>query len=318
VYSDGPATFPANLRAPSWTTDGTQVVYEKIDNLPLPQNTLLYSWDSNYEFRYTDIFPAFAKDGTLALANKDVDTSLVTMNADGSDKQLVFKSSTNCSAGKNPSGNCGDMVGIVMAPSWTPDSKSIVFSFGGYLRMREMKVANVRMINRDGSGLQDLTPNTSNTGFASVSPDGKEVVYRSWAKDDDGLRIVDIATRNVRVLTNDKDNVPSWSPTADSIVFTRKQADGNFDIFSIKSDGSHLKRLTTYPASDAHAVWSWDGKKILWDSAEYGFRDEAALYDNSFQPYGQIWTMNPDGSDKKMITDSRWEDAMAAFVPPKK
>ncbi|HUO23075.1 MAG TPA: hypothetical protein VMU59_11220 [Caulobacteraceae bacterium] len=318
MYSDGPAQFPVNLREPSWSTDGKQVIYEQIANTPLEQNTPLYSWNANYDYRYTDVFPMFAKDGTLALSSKDVDTSLVTMNADGSNRKLVFQSSTNCAAGKNPSGQCGDMVGVALTPSWTPDSKSIVFSFGGYWRTRDQTVANIKMISRDGTGVQDLTPATSNTGFASVSPDGKQMVFRSWAKNDEGLRIMDLDTRKVRVLTNDWDNVPGWSPAADSIVFTRKQKDGNFDIFTIKSDGSNLQRLTTFPASDAHAVWSWDGKKILWDSSEYGFKDEAALYDNSFQPYGQVWSMNPDGSDKQMLTDSRWEDSMPAFVPPAK
>ena len=315
AYSDGTAQFPANLRSPSWTTDGKQVVYERVENTPLAQNTPLYSWDPDTEYRYTDVFPMFAKDGTLALSNKDVDTSLVIMDADGSNKKVVFQSTTHCAAGKNPSGPCGDMVGVALSPAWTPDSQRLVFSFGGYWRTRDQQVANIKMINRDGTGVQDLTPPTTNTGFASVSPDGKQMVYRAWSKDGEGLRIMDLETRAVRVLTSEWDNVPGWSPTADSIVFTRKQADGNFDIFTIRPDGSDLKRLTTFPASDAHAVWSWDGKKILWDSSEYGFKDEAPLYDNSFQPYGQVWSMNPDGSDKRMLTDSRWEDAMPAFVP---
>jgi hypothetical protein len=34
----------------------------------------------------------------------------------------------------------------------------------------------------------------------------------------------------------------------------------------------------------------------MWNSGEYGFKDEAALYDNSFQPYGSIWIMNADGT----------------------
>jgi Tol biopolymer transport system component len=318
MYSDGAKPFPSDLREPSWTSDGRQVVFERINNLPLAQNTPLYSWDAKYDYRYTDVFPMFAKDGTLALSSKDIDTSLVTMKADGRDEKLVFQSTTHCAAGKNPSGQCGDMIGVALSPSWMPDSKRIVFSFGGYWRTRDQNVANVKMINADGTGVIDLTATTSNTGFASVSPDGKEIVYRSWAKGDEGLRIMNIEMRQVRVLTTDWDNVPGWSPITDSIVFTRKQKDGNFDIFTIKSDGTDLKRLTTFRGSDAHAVWSWDGRKILWDSSEYGFKDEAALYDNSFQPYGQVWEMNPDGSGKEMLTDSRWEDSMPAFVPPAK
>ena len=315
AYSDGTARFPPNLREPAWSRDGRHIVYELISNLPLAQNTRVYSWQAGIDYRYTDVFPMFARDGTLALSNKDIDTSLVTMNADGTGRTLVFKSSTHCSEGRNPSGQCGEMVGVALAPSWFPDSRRLVFSFGGYWRTRDQQVANIKAINRDGTGVEDLTPPTSNTGFASVSPDGRSIVYRSWARNDQGLRIMDLATRQVRVLTTAWDNVPGWSPTADLIVFTRKQADGNFDIFTIRPDGSDLRRVTTSPASDAHAVWSWDGRKILWDTGDYGFKDEAALYDNSFQPYGQVWSMNPDGSDKQMLTDSRWEDSMPAFVP---
>lgn len=47
----------------------------------------------------------------------------------------------------------------------------------------------------------------------------------------------------------------------------------------------------------------------------YGFRAEAALYDDTFQPYGQIFSMKADGSDKKLLTDSQWEDSMPLYLP---
>ncbi|HJU63974.1 MAG TPA: hypothetical protein VJ864_18185 [Candidatus Binatia bacterium] len=62
----------------------------------------------------------------------------------------------------------------------------------------------------------------------------------------------------------------------------------NFDIFAIKPDGSDLLRLTTNRSTDGHAVWTADGK-IMWNSGIYGFCEEAALYDNTFQQYGQIF-----------------------------
>lgn len=47
----------------------------------------------------------------------------------------------------------------------------------------------------------------------------------------------------------------------------------------------------------------------------YGFKDESQLFDNTFQPYGQIMVMNYDGSDKKLLTDTIWEDSMPLYVP---
>ena len=312
-YTQGAASFPKNLRSPSWSPDGKQVVYEKIDYTPRSQFQLLYSWDLDYEYRYTDTFPSFSKDGMLVVTAKDLDSSIVVMKKDGSDRHVVFKA-PDCADKTN--GACNAM-GAMMAfgPSWSPDGQWIVFGFGGYLKDRNTAIAKIMMIRRDGTDLTELTSGTPNAGFPAFSPDGKEVVYRSWGQNEDGLRIMNLETRQVRVLTDQLDNLPDWSVN-NSIVFTRKSADNNFDIYTIKPDGTDQKRLTTYPASDAHAVWSWDGKQIMWSGSEYGFKDEAALYDHSFQPYGQIWVMNADGSNKRQVTDSHWEDSMPCFVPP--
>ncbi len=85
-------------------------------------------------------------------------------------------------------------------------------------------------------------------------------------------------------------------------------------MFTIRPDGSDLKRLTTGPSNDAHAVWTWDGR-IAYCSGNYGFRDELALYDNSFQPDGQNWVMNADGSNPHAVTDTLWEEAMPLYIP---
>ena len=314
AYTQGAVpTFPKNMRSPAWSPDGKQVVYEKIDNTPRPQYQPLFSWDPNYEYHYTDVFPSFSKDGELLVTAKDTDSSIAIMNKDGSNKRVVFKASTNCTSNEN--GPCGAMEGVAFAPSWSPDGQWIVFGFGGYLRARNTSIAKLMLVKRDGTGLTELTNGTPNAGFPSFSADGKEVVYRAWGPNEDGLRIINLETKKVRVLTDQLDNLPGWSVN-NRIVFTRKSADNNFDIYTINPDGSDLKRLTNFPASDAHAVWSYDGKHIMWDSGEYGFRDEAALYDNSFQPYGQVWVMDADGSNKRQITDSHWEDSMPCYVPP--
>jgi hypothetical protein len=55
----------------------------------------------------------------------------------------------------------------------------------------------------------------------------------------------------------------------------------------------------------------------MWDSGMHGFHDESHMYDDTFQPYGQIMIMNSDGSNKLALTNSMWEDAMPLFVPNK-
>lgn len=86
---------------------------------------------------------------------------------------------------------------------------------------------------------------------------------------------------------------------------------------TIRSDSTDMTRVTDSLANHAHAVWSYDGR-ILWSSGMYGFRDESAQYDNTFQPYGQIMVMDADGSNKRMLTDSLWEDSMPMYICPRR
>ena len=233
AYTKGSAEFPKNMRSPSWSPDGKKVVYEKIEYRPRPQNQLLYSWDADYEYRYTDVFPSFSVDGTLVVTNKDVDSSIVTMRANGSDKQLVFNARTGCT--DNTDGPCSGTRGAAFAPSWSPDGEWLVFGYGGYFQARNTSIATIMMARRDGSDLQGLTDGTPNAGFPSFSADGKEIVYRSWSANEQGLRILNLESKKVRVLTTQLDNLPGWSVN-NLIVFTRKSSDTNFDIYTIKPD----------------------------------------------------------------------------------
>ena len=156
-----------------------------MDYSPRPQNQLLYSWDSRYEYRYTDVFPSFSKDGALLVTSKDVDSSVVTMNADGGNRKLVFQA----------------VQGAAFGPSWSPNGERIAFGYGGFLQERRTNGAKIVLVNRNGSGVEELTADMPNAGFPSWSADGKEIVYRSFGPKDMGLRIFNLESHTTRALT---------------------------------------------------------------------------------------------------------------------
>ena len=94
--------------------------------------------------------------------------------------------------------------------------------------------------------------------------------------------------------------------------------DDDFELYTIRPDGTGLRRLTNTPGNDAHSIWSADGEWIVFSSARMGFKDERALYDGVPQPYGEIFAMRADGSDVRRLTDDTWEDASPGWMPEPK
>lgn len=306
AYSDGGRGPSGAVRSPAWSPDGKQVVYFRYDITNRPQYTQLYSWDSRYEYRYTDTFPTLcAKTNRLAITDLNFpwgnpDASISVMNPDGSDRKRIFHH-TN---------------GAAYMPTWSPDCQWIAVGFGEYFPARDHHSGDIILIKADGSEVKDLikSPAGGNLGFPAWSPDGKTIVYRSWGKER-GLRAMNLADHSVRVLTTEWDNFPVFSPSGDRIVFTRQMPDKDFEVFTMKPDGSDQVRLTYTPGADAHASWTADGEQIRFESSRSGFKDEAILYDTSPQPYAQMYMMNRDGSNVRQLTFSRWEDSMGVYLP---
>ena len=55
--------------------------------------------------------------------------------------------------------------------------------------------------------------------------------------------------------------------------------DGDFELYTVRPDGTGLRRLTDSPGNDAHSIWSDDGEWIGFSSGRKGFKDEMALYE---------------------------------------
>ena len=214
----------------------------------------------------------------------------------------------------------------VLAGAWSPSNERIVFSigtfaafFGGFRTLflkpgdRAEDGAQIAIVNADGTGFQEITSGKDNNAFPTFAPDGKRLVYRTFSKDEYGLRKMDLQTKAVTRLTSEYDNFPLWSPRGDLILFSRL-IEGAYEIFTIKPDGTSLKRLTSTHGNDAHEAWSPDGEYIVFASSRMGFKDEA-MYTDAPQPYGEIFVMRYDGSGVEQLTDNQWEDGTPAWQP---
>ncbi|HEY6456336.1 MAG TPA: hypothetical protein VIY90_13770 [Steroidobacteraceae bacterium] len=307
-YSNGSLGPRGVIRSPSWSADGRTVVYYKRGLINRPQYTRLYSWDKTREYRYTDVFPILCpKSQKLAITDLDfpfgnATASISVLNPDGTDRHRIFQRQDGAS----------------LEPTWSPDCQWIAIGVGAYFGGRGFAPANLWMVKADGTQSKQITRDSFNVGFPSWSPDGTTIIYRTWgdaaSKQTRGLRALKLADNSVTVLTTQWDNFPIYSPSGDRVVFTRRMPDADFEVFTMKPDGSDVKRLTFTRGADAHATWSTDGREIWFESARTGFKDEAALYDTSPQPYAQIFLMNRDGTHVRQLTDSKWEDSMGVYL----
>ena len=315
-YTGGKAGPKGDVRAAAWSPDGARVAFHRRQTAP-PTNWLkTFSRNPNYELTLTGILPAYNTAGDkFVLTGRPVPGSVL-----GASLQVVTTGSNKADVIYQ------DKTRNVMAPSWTPAGDQILFGIGVYNLFfngfnglvlnagdRIEGGAQIAMINADGSGYHEVTSGVNNNGFPSMAPDGKRFVYRSFGPDGEGLRIMNLDTRAVATLTEGYDNFPLWSPRGDLIMFSRA-SHGDYEIYTIKPDGTGVKRVTFSPGNDAHMAWSPDGESIVWASSRLGFKDEGT-YTDAPQPYGELFVMRYDGSRVQQLTDNQWEDGTPAWQP---
>lgn len=314
-YASGSRGPLGPIRAAAWSPDGKRVVFHRRSTPTLPPLVKMFSRNPNYELNLSTALPVFSPSGkqylTMArVAGANVAALKVNTPETGGSEVLYQDKTRNAFVG-----------------GWSPSGGKVVFALGGFaaffdgFRSQFVKPgdrveggAQIAIINADGSGFEELTSGADNNAFPSYAPDGNHLVFRSFGKDSQGLRIMNLETRAVTTLTSDYDNFPLWSPRGDLITFAR-QIDGAYDIFTIKPDGTSLKRLTTGKGNDAHMSWSFDGESIAFASSRMGFKDEVA-YTDAPQPYGEIFVMRYDGSHVEQLTDNQWEEGTPGWEPP--
>jgi Tol biopolymer transport system component len=163
-------------------------------------------------------------------------------------------------------------------------------------------------MNRDGTGLTQLTENAAFDFDPEWSPDGEQIAFESSRDLFSDIFVMHADGSGQTNVTNNTafDRAAAFSPDGRRIAFNSNLAagegvdnpTGDTEIFSVNLDGTALQQLTNNTARDFHPDFAPDGRKISFVS------------DRNFAP--GIYTMNADGSKPKKTN----RNSGVAFASP--
>jgi WD40 repeat protein len=171
-----------------------------------------------------------------------------------------------------------------LAPALSPDGLKIA-----YLSEKDFYYIDLWLADATtGKPLRRLLKSTSNgtfetfrfiTSSASWSPDGKFIALAAQRAGRDDIVIVEAANgkelRKIRLPLAGV-TTPTWSPDGERLVFSGLDG-GLSDLYTVKVDGTDLRRLTNDKEADLHPVWSPDGKTIAFSTDRGPSTDFKAL-----------------------------------------
>jgi Tol biopolymer transport system component len=148
---------------------------------------------------------------------------------------------------------------------------------------------------------------TTSTAVSSSSTGIPAPAYRlafvrggDSADDTDIYLVATDGTERILADSSALDDYPAWSSTGDRLAFDSYRT-GNWDVFSVDADGSHLTQLTDSPGEDGFVDWAPDGNRIAFDSNR----------DGDFE----IYVMELDSGQVTQITDNDANDGRPDFSP---
>ncbi len=160
---------------------------------------------------------------------------------------------------------------------------------------------DIWIMNEDGSGAENLTPNTSTIFDFDVqwSPDHKKILFASDRSGNPDIWLMNADGSDPVQLTNDaqSETYATFTPDGNKIVFSRAAIpEGKRKLHIMNADGSNVVRLraTTEVGEEEEATVSPDGTKILFDDDFTTATDGSGTF--------KLYTININGSNLQSIT----------------
>lgn len=188
---------------------------------------------------------------------------------------------------------------------------------------------DIYSVRLDGQQLQRLTSSPGYDAEATISPDGKTIVWTSVKDGDLDLYTMNLDGSNVRRLTDDVgyDGGAFFSPDSKRIVYRaahptdpsevakykellaqRLIEPGQLEIFVINADGSGKKQVTTTGASNFSPYFHPDGKRIIF-SSNIETRGEGG------RPSFHLYLVGDDGTGLERLTTEGHFNSFPMFSP---
>jgi Tol biopolymer transport system component/tRNA A-37 threonylcarbamoyl transferase component Bud32 len=178
------------------------------------------------------------------------------------------------------------------SPAWSPDGRFLYFASdrGGTMNLWRIPID-------EGSGrvlgeAESITTPSGWSGWASLSRDGKALVYASVefrstllrvGFDPDSGETTGSAAAVMRSTLPIRDH--AVSPDGKRVAFTTA---GREDLFVVGTDGSSFRRMTDDAFRDRGPAWSPDGQRLVF------YSDRSGGY--------QLWSIRPDGSGMRQLS----------------
>jgi Tol biopolymer transport system component len=260
-----------------------------------------------------DFFPSLSPDGRRVVFERDAPdaVAIMVMNADGSHQRTVDL-------------GCADPCDSDQIPGWTPDGRHITFTrvVGPFDQVNDSaRSAVLHVADLDGSHVHRLSQGGIDGAYedyyARFLPDGRRVTFARVSNADSTSAIfaMDVRTRHARQLTPWSLAAEHPDPSSRGLVAFETFGHGipegrSQDIATVPVDCASLVactgqiRYVTHngagPTVSADPAWSPDGRRL-------GFAEW------SDSTPADIWSVRPDGSDRRQVSTSPLWDFLPSW-----